>query len=442
MDKKIREAAENDIQNYQEKDWKGMEVLLDKHLPQKKRRRGIIVFFLLAALTATGYLLYDSVSTSRNTLAQEEEVTSPAPGNKTNSATTKPVEKTQPVSQEPTSNDTRTVLPSTPASATTNSNLSSGKKDLMKQPVVVSSTEINKNGRTLNLQKNQHPTNDIVVADKNIPSGIDNKQDNGNKNIAPTKDNQQTFPSTYPATVQNEKVITQQPGVPVAENKENKSEQVADVKKPAKKERSPKSFSNRFSLTASAGPDYSSVKFKYAGEVRLQYGVGLSYAINDRFSVRTGFYAGSKVYSADSNSYKTQYTGGGYSYKLYSIDADCYVFEVPVSLVYNFKTTKDHNWFASAGLSSYFMKKEDYLYTYISPSGTKSSRLWQYRNENKHPFSVLGFSAGYQRKFNDRFSLSAEPYIKLPLGGVGDGKVMLNSTGVLFTAAWKPFGKK
>jgi len=38
--------------------------------------------------------------------------------------------------------------------------------------------------------------------------------------------------------------------------------------------------------------------------------------------------------------------------------------------------------------------------------------------------------------------MSAEPYVKLPIGGVGEGKVMLNSTGVLFTAAWKPFGKK
>ena len=109
MDKKIREAAENDTQNYQEKDWNGMEVLLDKHLPQKKRRRGIIVFFLLAALTATGYLLYDSVSTSRNTIAKEEEITNPESGNNTNSATKKTEEKTQPVNQEQTNNDTRTI---------------------------------------------------------------------------------------------------------------------------------------------------------------------------------------------------------------------------------------------------------------------------------------------------------------------------------------------
>lgn len=474
MDKKLREAAENDIQNYQEKDWAGMEVLLDKHLPQKKRRRGIIVFFLLAALTATGYLLYDSVSSSRHeTFAQEEETTTTEPVNETNSAAKKNAEKTQSLNQEHTDNNTRTItrsidnpvskkeLTGTKAStekitsgsinttvsakknntapATISSNLNRNKKDFMKQPATVKSDGNNKNGRPLKLQKNPLPANDIVVEDKNIPATTGN-MDNNAKTITPTT--QQTLPATYPATAQNDKVTTQQPAVPTADNKETKSEPVVTNNKQAKKEHSPKSFTSRLSLTASAGPDYSSIKFKYSGEVRLNYGIGVSYAINERFSLRTGLYAGSKVYSADSNSYKTRYAGGGYNYKLYAIDADCYVIEVPVNLVYNFKTAKDHNWFGSAGLSSYFMKKEDYLYTYMAPNGQKYTHLWQYRNENKHPFSVVSLSAGYQRKFNDRFSLSAEPYVKLPLGGVGDGKVMLNGAGVLFTAAWKPFGKK
>jgi hypothetical protein len=453
-----------------------MEVLLDKHLPQKKRRRGIIVFFLLAALTATGYLLVDSVSSSRRIVSQEEEITTPESGSNTNSATNKPALKTQSVSQEATNNETRTITRSidnpiskkeltatrtfsekinsgsinstviakknNTAPATINSNLNSNKKDLLKQPATVNSDEINKNGRPFKLQKNHHPANDIVGADKNISPVISDNKENDKKIIAPTTDKLQNLPATYPATAQNDKVIIQQPVVPVADNKETKSETVAETNKPARKERSSKSFISRLSFTASAGPDYSSVKFKYSGQVRLNYGIGVSYAINDRLSLRTGFYAGSKVYSADSTSYHTPYTGGPYSFKLHSVDADCFVYEVPVNLVYNFKPAKNHNFFASAGLSSYFMKKEDYVYTYISPSGQKYSHLWQFRNENKHPFSIVSLSAGYQYKFSKRFSMLAEPYVKLPIGGVGDGKVMLNNTGVLFTAAWKPFGKK
>ena len=63
-------------------------------------------------------------------------------------------------------------------------------------------------------------------------------------------------------------------------------------------------------------------------------------------------------------------------------------------------------------------------------------------NENKHYFSVVTLSGGYQYKLNNRFSFIAEPYVKIPLSGIGLGKIKLNSTGILVTAAIKPFAKK
>ncbi len=53
-------------------------------------------------------------------------------------------------------------------------------------------------------------------------------------------------------------------------------------------------------------------------------------------------------------------------------------------------------------------------------------------------FSVLGISGGYQRKITDRISFIAEPYLRMPLQGVGYGKVKLNSGGVLFSLAVQP----
>jgi len=54
---------------------------------------------------------------------------------------------------------------------------------------------------------------------------------------------------------------------------------------------------------------------------------------------------------------------------------------------------------------------------------------------------VLDLSAGYEYTLNKRFSLAAEPYVKLPFSGVGAGKIKLNSAGVLFTLTMKPFKK-
>ena len=87
------------------------------------------------------------------------------------------------------------------------------------------------------------------------------------------------------------------------------------------------------------------------------------------------------------------------------------------------------------------MKKEKYDYLYNSPAGQTYNYVKTINNENKHYFSVITLSAGYQYNFNNRLSLIAEPYLKLPLSGIGAGKIKLNSTGLLFTGIIKPFRK-
>jgi len=42
---------------------------------------------------------------------------------------------------------------------------------------------------------------------------------------------------------------------------------------------------------------------------------------------------------------------------------------------------------------------------------------------------------------SNTISLSAEPYLEVPMTGIGAGKVHLNSGGVLFTVGVSPFRK-
>ena len=89
------------------------------------------------------------------------------------------------------------------------------------------------------------------------------------------------------------------------------------------------------------------------------------------------------------------------------------------------------------------MKKETYNYIYkYTATGPTISRKWTIDNENKHYFSTLTLSGGYQRNISKTLSVMLEPYIKLPLSGVGYGKVKLNSGGVLFSIGIKPFAAK
>ncbi len=167
--------------------------------------------------------------------------------------------------------------------------------------------------------------------------------------------------------------------------------------------------------------------------------MGIGYIYRERLSIRAGFYNAAKVYTANPDAYKAPANFYTYYPYLVKVDADCRVYEIPVSIGYHFGTRKNHSWFVSGTLSSYLMKRETYNYSYkTSAWGTVQQREWTLNNQNQHLFSVLGLSGGYQRKITDRISFIAEPYLRLPFQGVGYGKVKLNSAGMLFSLAIQP----
>lgn len=197
-------------------------------------------------------------------------------------------------------------------------------------------------------------------------------------------------------------------------------------------------FANNFGITVSAGTDLSFIDLNKLGKATFIYGAGLSYDISKRFTVQAGFYASKKIYNASPD----QYHGGSVYPYLDNIDAICKVYEIPLSVTYQFAQKKRHNWFGGAGISSFIMKQEDYDYVYKTPSGAIYKYRHSYSNENKHYFSVLSLFGGYRYTLGEKLSFAAGPYVKIPLGGVGAGKVKLNSAGVMLTATIKPFAKK
>ncbi|HSN08144.1 MAG TPA: hypothetical protein VLS85_03850, partial [Hanamia sp.] len=220
-----------------------------------------------------------------------------------------------------------------------------------------------------------------------------------------------------------------------AETNEKKPDQ-KDVKQKTKKQNS---FADNFSLGFSAGPDVSSVG-NNEGKLTLDLGISAGYLFSKHFGVRAGLFISKKIYSATPADY-TLPGGATYNY-LEKINANCNVIDIPVNVDYYFGQKGKHNWLVSAGLSSYLMKKESYDYVYKTPAGQTYNKDWTIANQNKHFFSVLDISLGYQYLINKRFSLEAQPYIDVPLTGIGAGKVKLNSAGILFTIKVKPFLKK
>jgi hypothetical protein len=289
-----------------------------------------------------------------------------------------------------------------------------------------------------------------VAEKKYSPETNNTLVDNSNKSSAVTKTDlpAETIIQNNPAEKKSqEDKITEPVIIPDEKKKitDTEKEKIAETIPPVSKNEKTgkqKSFLKNILFSISAGLDKSSVGNTNTGKIKTSLGAGIGYKISNRFTIRSGVYIGSKVYVAGSKDYNPPANFWNYYPNLKTIDADCRILEVPLTIDYNFGMKNKHSWFASAGLSSLFMKKEEYNY-YFKPPYT-SQYIYYSRtieNQNKHYLSVLDLSAGYTRKINSHLTLQAEPYYKIALKGVGYGKVKLNSGGVLFSAILQPFNK-
>lgn len=182
------------------------------------------------------------------------------------------------------------------------------------------------------------------------------------------------------------------------------------------------------SLSLSAGPEFNSSGSLIGGKSGFSAGVGFSIGIARKVTLQTGLRYSAKHYAAGKYDYK--FSSNKVQSMISDVDASCAVLEIPVQASYTLFENTSKSIDINAGMSSYFMLKEDYNFRYTAASGYKD-RLQQFRNRNQHYFGVVDLSATYYIKLKkERFRLGLEPYIKIPVTGVGEGRVNLKSNGV------------
>jgi cytoskeletal protein RodZ len=194
---------------------------------------------------------------------------------------------------------------------------------------------------------------------------------------------------------------------------------------------------SRFYLLASLGADAGNVKllsFKN-NKVTAKYGVGIGYQLNKKLSVQTDFYAGRKKYIAGPADYNAKQGSYWNMVQIVKVDASCLVYDIPFTLRYTFLQKPTTAYFATAGVSSFIMKKEEYDYYYIRNT-TPYESSWAYTG-NKNYFAVFNLSAGIEKKLCPDFSILAEPSVSIPISGVGDGRVKLYSTALQLSVKYQ-----
>jgi hypothetical protein len=80
------------------------------------------------------------------------------------------------------------------------------------------------------------------------------------------------------------------------------------------------------------------------------------------------------------------------------------------------------------------MKKEDYNVT-TKVNNIVEQKQWSIANQNRHLLSIANLSVGYEYRWN-RLAVQGGPYLKLPLSGIGYGRVNTTGAGVLLAVKY------
>ena len=202
--------------------------------------------------------------------------------------------------------------------------------------------------------------------------------------------------------------------------------------------------SPRLSLLLSIAPDFSTVAFDYYTDPGRSIGLTLHYHVKRSWSFSTGAVLSYKKYVGDGEDYKPprgywkNHTNGIIPE---TIDGACNVLEIPLMVQYAILNKGKNRVLVGAGASSYIMLDEAYAYNFEYPNpGAKQG--WSTQNESALFFNVINVTAGFEHRISPGFMIGIEPYLKIPLEGIGWSDMKLYSAGASVTVRYIILNRK
>jgi hypothetical protein len=395
--------------------WDGMHAILDKKMPEKREKRRFIVWFfndrglfalgMTLLITAAGFALFylspnrtSSINTSANkvsTLAQQ---------NKTN----------------------QTAINSETSIQTTNTHHTDIKENEMTAPssgVVTdkyAGSYIAQQKKTWSNYTNTNTNNESTQISENV-IGLNQITQQANREsghlMTESISQHDPYVTSENFNPMSQEIMSAKGQQPTATTSSNKAKQNIRVQK-----------EKGLYAGILAGMDLSSVQFQSHGTGGNQ-GLIIGYAFNNRWSIESGLLWDKKRYYDDGSNFNPPGYTPSITTQIVSVNGTNRNSEWPINVRYTIIPRKN-SLFATAGLSSYFMKTEHFEYDYVQNSQPGGHNYITYENATKNWFSVANLSLGYSRKLGSVGNLRIEPYFKIPVKNIGTANMPITSTGL------------
>lgn len=182
----------------------------------------------------------------------------------------------------------------------------------------------------------------------------------------------------------------------------------------------------QWAITALASSDVNGTS-AFQGKTGSNYGALLSLGVTKKLTITSGVVYSSKPYNTSFANYNTSYT---FKNPPSDVTADCKMLDIPINIGYQVFGNFRNKISVGTGLSSYIMLHEKYTYNYAQGNNPAWPQSYTVPNSKGYYLSIVNINATYERKINSKFGLSVQPYMKVPLSGVGYSDLKLQSTGV------------
>ncbi len=192
------------------------------------------------------------------------------------------------------------------------------------------------------------------------------------------------------------------------------------------------------------GPDYTNAGGMANDQLSNNLGVSIGYYLTSRLSLNTGISLTTKYYWTEGKQFQPQspqpvfgITAAAAFPHIEAVNGSCDIYEIPLTLRYDFYQDGKYRLFVNGGLSTYLLRSQEYNYFFHD-----AGRAYEYQNENdthiNYWFAIGDLSAGIEHDLGKGFSFQFEPFIRIPFRDIGTGNVKLNSYGMLFSLRYTP----
>ncbi len=177
------------------------------------------------------------------------------------------------------------------------------------------------------------------------------------------------------------------------------------------------------------GPDFSTVKFQSVEQLGYSLGALAGYRFNKHFAIETGLLWDKKFYYTEGKYFSKDQLYVPPSAYILNVNGNCNMFEIPISLRYDFAHSARNGFFITGGISSYLMKQQNYT-ALVSNSSMQWPASFSSDQSSNYFLSIIQLSGGYEFAINGNNKIRIEPYVKIPLQGIGIGNLPISSTGI------------